>query len=708
MCAYINSQSVDTSINRDYSTYSYREIQALIQLNRGGYSNVPKLTSKRYILEQWLIDNITTPHNDNGDPENINIEHVMPSSVITEDLGSHIQNVYIEPDNPITVPNMRYSDNYMYSYDISSEFKGSYDISDSLGEGSFGSVIRAKGEDNKAYAIKIFESESFYAIPQSSIIEITALIRLNHPNIIGITSVFIDRSFEVPIAIVMEQASSNLQNIDNSVKKTLNLDVVSYGILCGMSYLHSLHIIHRDIKLENILYFPNGDVKIADFGSSKHYACFPRGDWTEEVTSLWYRAPEIILGVEEYGIEIDIWSVGAMLYQWYTYNVFVSGDNELEQITGYVERISNINWEYWNTKPRKPRMFNFINLKLLEQVATANKLYILPDIEFKKATHNQYHNLIYIILDMMKWVPEDRISMYDALRNNYWDEIRTKELEYTRTECFNNIKSRERYPNLPDNIFLTKYSMDTIHTQYNLLLNYMEEFKFRLRTYICAVQYFREILNIMLYNKNILDLYNNTSGMRLLLYVCFNLSITMNEESETNFERFFAWKHYIGIIQESKGLSLSEATIYVDKEERMNKTESGGSSPEAKYFSDAEEDVVMMLRYDLVITTPLDYEKMYKDMMVTTEQISMWRFLIVYFCTADTIYYNYPSRDIATICYELVKFGGLRDPKFVGDSSILNAIRLGMSGGSQNEYLGETYKILKQIGLRAPITILKL
>lgn len=82
-------------------------------------------------------------------------------------------------------------------------------------------------------------------------------------------------------------------------------------ILEGVKYLHDSKILHRDIKSANLLLNNKGEVKIADFGLGRKF----RVDctYTSKVVTLWYRAPELLLGTKLYSEKVDIWSVGCIM-----------------------------------------------------------------------------------------------------------------------------------------------------------------------------------------------------------------------------------------------------------------------------------------------------------------------------------------------------------------------------------------------------------
>jgi CTD kinase subunit alpha len=94
--------------------------------------------------------------------------------------------------------------------------------------------------------------------------------------------------------------------------QTITDEQVKYymkSILEGLQYIHSCDILHRDIKGANVLVSNNGEVKLADFGLARNVA--PNVEcYTNRVVTLWYRSPELLLGVTKYTTKVDMWALG--------------------------------------------------------------------------------------------------------------------------------------------------------------------------------------------------------------------------------------------------------------------------------------------------------------------------------------------------------------------------------------------------------------
>lgn len=100
-------------------------------------------------------------------------------------------------------------------------------------------------------------------------------------------------------------------------------------LLSGLEHIHERGILHRDIKGSNLLIDKNGMLKIADFGLANFYQPKQKRPLTSRVVTLWYRAPELLLGSTEYGVGIDLWSAGCLLAEMFMGRPIMPGRTEV-------------------------------------------------------------------------------------------------------------------------------------------------------------------------------------------------------------------------------------------------------------------------------------------------------------------------------------------------------------------------------------------
>jgi serine/threonine protein kinase len=97
----------------------------------------------------------------------------------------------------------------------------------------------------------------------------------------------------------------------------LSYQIYLHQLLQGVEFCHQRRILHRDLKPQNLLIDENRTLKLADFGLARAFG-IPLRTYTHEVITLWYRAPEILMGSRHYSTGVDMWSVGCIFAEMIT------------------------------------------------------------------------------------------------------------------------------------------------------------------------------------------------------------------------------------------------------------------------------------------------------------------------------------------------------------------------------------------------------
>ncbi|CAG9325038.1 CDKL2_4 [Blepharisma stoltei] len=209
-----------------------------------------------------------------------------------------------------------------------------YQLLEVIGEGTYGTVYKAKHKDlNAVFAIKKFkETEDNESVRKTAMREINMLKLLKYDNIVNLFEVFRKNK---KIYLVFEYVERTVLNdLENSPQgiSPFQTKKIMYQLLRAIKFCHDNNIVHRDIKPENLLISNNGVLKICDFGFARGLNSL-NGQYTDYVSTRWYRAPELLVGDTEYGKPVDIWAMGCILAELLTGLPLFPGDSDIDTLS---------------------------------------------------------------------------------------------------------------------------------------------------------------------------------------------------------------------------------------------------------------------------------------------------------------------------------------------------------------------------------------
>jgi cell division cycle 2-like len=209
-------------------------------------------------------------------------------------------------------------------------------------EGSYGFVSRAR-EDATGEIVALKKPKLDPArdagFPVTALREIQCLRAAKHRHVVDLREVVCGNNTSSGITdvyLVMEFLEHDLKTLQEEMPdpflpseiKTLLLQLGS-----AVAFLHDHWILHRDLKTSNILLNNRGEIKLADFGMARFVGHPPPENLTQLVVTLWYRAPELLLGAKEYDSSIDIWSIGCIFGELLSKQPLLQGKNEVDQLS---------------------------------------------------------------------------------------------------------------------------------------------------------------------------------------------------------------------------------------------------------------------------------------------------------------------------------------------------------------------------------------
>ena len=193
---------------------------------------------------------------------------------------------------------------------------------------------------------------------------------------------------------------------------------ISFQILNGLNYLHENNIIHRDIKLENILYDPKNNIaKIGDFGLSRQFDYDLSVQYTD-VGTYPYKPPELLLGLTHYTSSLDIWSTGCILVEICTGTHLFGQDNALGVMSLIYKIFGSLNDDILPGFKNYPSYRIFESLPETQGIGLVN--YIKENQKFN-FVNEDFYNLIekMLCIDPLKRISAKECLAQKWFLNNY-------------------------------------------------------------------------------------------------------------------------------------------------------------------------------------------------------------------------------------------------------------------------------------------------
>lgn len=282
-----------------------------------------------------------------------------------------------------------------------------------LGKGSYSRVYLAK-QGKKEYAIKTYTGKSkiLYKNILNEIKILKYLNTFNLPYFVSLKDGWIE---DQRVSIVLEKHPGTLASLLKGPMDTRQMKVYCYELLKCLESLHSLGIVHRDIKPNNIL-IDCQKVILCDFNMSCNISLDSMPN-KEELVSLWYRSPEVLLHSHQQNPALDIWSAACCFIQMYRGECLWTAETPLQQFVQIISTLgmpSPLDYQEWNVP-----IHEIVETNVVVEVPNS-----LPTLD---------QEFMDLLSQMLKYSPSKRCTATQALQHPWFYSLAVEPQETTCT-----------------------------------------------------------------------------------------------------------------------------------------------------------------------------------------------------------------------------------------------------------------------------------